>query len=392
MLAGKIDIGSMGDYPLLINGARGQQLSRPRPELVSVTGYNLARRAQHRRRRPGLAARQPRRPQGQEGLRPASAPPATARWSRRCEQRRDRPGRRTSSSRTSSPPVGASALRVRQRRTRSRSSSPGPACWSSRARRKAALRRRGAERAHPARRRRPRGVRRPSAPTWSRPSCRPSSTPPTYLHEHPVDAAENVAEATGLPAEVVYLYNGANGIATFDPTIKPELRRAPSSRTCPFLSRSASIADPRSTRRRDFVDDRYAQAGRHRHRTPPRRGLPADGPATPPAGEVWLDGRGHHQPVADPVACCATSARHEQRRPGRYVPDATTGTRWFADRVGLGPGRRPASVPFVTRGRRRTRATDAHPGRRVVSCGATHCRRGGANHRALPRHRPAYAA
>ena len=39
MIAGKIDIGSMGDYPLLINGSR-TQASAARTELVSVTGYN----------------------------------------------------------------------------------------------------------------------------------------------------------------------------------------------------------------------------------------------------------------------------------------------------------------------------------------------------------------
>lgn len=44
-----------------------------------------------------------------------------------------------------------------------------------------------------------------------------------YLNTHPVAAAESVAKATGLPAEVVYLYNGAHGIATFDPAIKPQL-------------------------------------------------------------------------------------------------------------------------------------------------------------------------
>lgn len=40
MTAGKIDIGSMGDFPLLINAARGKQLGKP-THLVSVTGYNL---------------------------------------------------------------------------------------------------------------------------------------------------------------------------------------------------------------------------------------------------------------------------------------------------------------------------------------------------------------
>ena len=33
MMAGKIDIGSMGDYPLLINGARGQQSPRTKRNL-----------------------------------------------------------------------------------------------------------------------------------------------------------------------------------------------------------------------------------------------------------------------------------------------------------------------------------------------------------------------
>ena len=40
MVAEKIDIGSMGDYPMLINGSKTQANERARTELVSVTGYN----------------------------------------------------------------------------------------------------------------------------------------------------------------------------------------------------------------------------------------------------------------------------------------------------------------------------------------------------------------
>ncbi|RDI65880.1 hypothetical protein DFR76_105198 [Nocardia pseudobrasiliensis] len=39
MVAEKIHIGSMGDYPLLINGSRTQTSERSRTALVSVTGY-----------------------------------------------------------------------------------------------------------------------------------------------------------------------------------------------------------------------------------------------------------------------------------------------------------------------------------------------------------------
>ncbi|MGH3335866.1 MAG: hypothetical protein ACRDOZ_08605, partial [Nocardioides sp.] len=40
MLAGKIDIGSMGDYPLLINGSRAGT-GEGGDSMVAVTGYNL---------------------------------------------------------------------------------------------------------------------------------------------------------------------------------------------------------------------------------------------------------------------------------------------------------------------------------------------------------------
>ena len=40
MVAEKIDIGSMGDYPLLINGSKTQANPRAKTELVSVTGYH----------------------------------------------------------------------------------------------------------------------------------------------------------------------------------------------------------------------------------------------------------------------------------------------------------------------------------------------------------------
>ena len=40
MVAEKIDIGSMGDYPLLINGSKTQSNERAKTELVSVTGYS----------------------------------------------------------------------------------------------------------------------------------------------------------------------------------------------------------------------------------------------------------------------------------------------------------------------------------------------------------------
>jgi NitT/TauT family transport system substrate-binding protein len=40
MMAGKLQIGMMGDYPLLVNGATGAQLQGNETELIAVLGYN----------------------------------------------------------------------------------------------------------------------------------------------------------------------------------------------------------------------------------------------------------------------------------------------------------------------------------------------------------------
>ncbi|PMR68098.1 sulfonate ABC transporter substrate-binding protein [Halomonas heilongjiangensis] len=41
MLAGNLEFGVMGDYPLIVNGARFQETGRHQTRLVAITGYNL---------------------------------------------------------------------------------------------------------------------------------------------------------------------------------------------------------------------------------------------------------------------------------------------------------------------------------------------------------------
>src|SRR5262249_52756419 len=64
-----------------------------------------------------------------------------------------------------------------------------------------------------------------------------------YLHGAPLKAAESVASATGLAPETVYLYNGAGGVATFDPTIKKELGDA-LAHDVPFLKSIGVLQTP----------------------------------------------------------------------------------------------------------------------------------------------------
>ena len=41
MLAGKLEFGVMGDYPLIVNGAKFQETGKQETRFIAVTGYNL---------------------------------------------------------------------------------------------------------------------------------------------------------------------------------------------------------------------------------------------------------------------------------------------------------------------------------------------------------------
>nr|BFE78480.1 hypothetical protein GCM10020093_010810 [Planobispora longispora] len=146
-----------------------------------------------------------------------------------------------------------------------------------------------------------------------------------YLHEHPLEAAESVAEETGLPAEVVYLYNGPGGISTFDVTLKPQLKAA-HEHDVPYLKRIGDGFSGVDLTR--FVNDSHLReaygpaydADTASTANPaaitgddPVCGIPVKDPAT--ASELWLAGERPPAPRRPPPACCAGSRR--RRRTGR---------------------------------------------------------------------------
>ena len=182
----------------------------------------------------------------------------------------------------------------------------------------------------------------------------------TYLHEHPLEASEIVAEETGLPPEVVYLYNGRNGVSTFDTTIKPD-QVAALEHDVPFLKSIGVLTDPVDLDA--FIDDslieeaygaKYAKAVESEENPAVITGRDevcgdkVEDPAL--AGEIWVDGEPDTRPVASPVCLLrnvnAVDADRGELR-AAYIPDAVTGTRWFADRmVWLRDGEE--LVPFAT--------------------------------------------
>ncbi|MGW7369614.1 ABC transporter substrate-binding protein, partial [Streptomyces sp. NPDC054841] len=177
-----------------------------------------------------------------------------------------------------------------------------------------------------------------------------------YLREQPVTASEKVASATGLPAEVVHLYNGPNGIATFDPTLKPRLIAA-LKEDVPVLKSAKLVGDVDVDA---FVDDQYLKRV---YGSAYGKQLATTAPAA--RSEVWLKGSTRTSSFATPSEALRYIAAHRTKVRAAYVPDTTTGTLWYADRaVWLADGTRP--LPFLTPAAA-SAYRSAHPGARPLT-------------------------
>lgn len=162
-----------------------------------------------------------------------------------------------------------------------------------------------------------------------------------FVREHPLEAAQIVADISGLEVEVVYLFNGPNGVVTFDPTIKDEWVAALEG-DVPFLESLNSLTDLDVE---EFVDDSLL-------RSVYGEGYDADAASfTNPsaitgedeicggvvedqltASEAWFDGEGETR-VARTPTCLLRLIDSRGGLEGlrvAYVPDADTGTRLFA--------------------------------------------------------------
>ncbi|MET9851864.1 ABC transporter substrate-binding protein [Streptomyces sp. NPDC006450] len=315
MTAGKIDIGSMGDFPLLINAARGKELKQP-TRLVSVTGYNLRGGLNTVVTAPGAKLESLADLRGKKvSTSVGSAADGTL---VRALQRAGIDPEKGIEKLNQQPSVGASALQAGSVDALSQFVAwPGQLAFEGRA--KALYD--GAELNLPTFH----GVTVREKFASERPAVlddflRAQRKATEHLRTQPVAAAEAVAKETGLPAEVVYLYNGANGIATFDPALRPELLAA-LKEDVPVL-KAAKLVD--SVDVDAFVDPaplKRATAG-------------ADYPAAAPARpELWLKEGNRTQSFDSPAALLKAYKAAGTGVRAAYVPDAVTGTLWFADKA-----------------------------------------------------------
>ncbi|WP_306327885.1 ABC transporter substrate-binding protein [Streptomyces venezuelae] len=346
MTAGKIDIGSMGDFPLLINAARGKQLKEP-TRLVSVTGYNLRGGLNTVVTAPGSPLRSLADLKGRK-VSASVGSAADGTLVRALRRAGIDPGKDVHKV-NQQPSVGASALAAGSVDALSQFVAwPGLLAFQG----KATALYDGAELDLPTFH----GVTVRAEFAQRRPAVldaflRAQRRATDHLREQPVAAAESVAKDTGLPAEVVYLYNGAQGIATFDPALRPELIAA-LKEDVPVLKEAGLVTDVDVDA---FVDP-----------APLRRAVPdpAYREATVPKPELWIAGQTSTRTFDSPAALLKAVKGAASVR-AAYVPDAVTGTLWFADRaVWVADG--GSWRAFVTRSAAE-RYVAGHSGARIVA-------------------------
>ncbi|PWK73132.1 NitT/TauT family transport system substrate-binding protein [Streptomyces sp. CG 926] len=332
MTAGKIDIGSMGDFPLLINAVRGKELKQP-TRLVSVTGYNL---------RGGLNTMVTAPDSKLESLADLRGKKVSTSVGSAADGTLVRALRRAGIDPSSGieklnqqPSVGASALQAGSVDALSQFVAwPGQLAYEGRA--KALYD--GAELNVPTFH----GVTVREKFATERAGVlddflRAQRRATDHLRTEPVAAAESVAKETGLPAEVVYLYNGANGIATFDPALRPELIEA-LKQDVPVLKDAKLVGD---------VDvDAFVDPAPLARVTAAGTGTEPYPRAVAARPELWLKGQARTTSFDSPRELLKAARGADVR--AAYVPDAVTGTLWFADKavwVAEGPELRAFVTP-----------------------------------------------
>ena len=298
----------MGDYPLLINGSRAGT-DDDGTSMVAVTGYNPTGALNGVVVDAGL-----RRPSARGPRRAASISASVGSAGHgTLVQALDRTGIDPNDDVQGREPgpqrrrLGAPGRLGRRGRAVRRLA--GPARLPRR--RPAGLRRRPARPADPARHRGPQRVRRRAGPRSSRRSSRRQIDATELPARAPAGGAQNVADATGLPAEVVYLYNGRNGVSTFDTTIKQEQVDA-LEHDVPFLKSIGVLDRPARPRR---VRRRLAASGRCTARSTPQASTSAENPAAITGRDEVCD-----EQVDDPAAGRRALGRRRGRHPARRRP------------------------------------------------------------------------
>jgi NitT/TauT family transport system substrate-binding protein len=356
MIASQVDIGSMGDYPLLVNGAKTQDFDDAQTELVAVTGYNLRGSLNQVVVPTGSTA------QTLEDMRGRSVSTSVgSAGDGMLSSALMRQGMSTADVNVvnQEPPVGASAIEGKQVDALAQFV-PWPQVMVFR--NQARLLYDGGDNEvptfHGVVARKTFASAHPEVMQAFMASMKETTD---YIVANPMPAALRVSEITGIEPEVVYLYNGPGGLVSFDMTIKDQLVEA-LAQIKPFLVERGSVTAEFDVS--DFIADDYVRAAlgdsydtAKASVTNPSALSGVDEICQRAAGdplqasELWPAGQDTTRVAATPTCLLeAISVVGEFR--AAYVPDTATGTRLFADRAVWveNPNAEPTNrfVPFAT--------------------------------------------
>jgi NitT/TauT family transport system substrate-binding protein len=183
-----------------------------------------------------------------------------------------------------------------------------------------------------------------------------------WLRSNPVQAATKIEEWTRIEKEVVYLYLGPGGIHTLDPTIKPRwLDTIKTGHEVLTRLNRVKPLDINAWVNETYVREAYkelkldydAQKQTLANYEVSGTDTLCKKPITQPkdAGEVWFDGAGisvYSSPTCTLAAINKAQAENRKVRVA-YLVDRTLGIKVVADKAfySLGGGAKPQIVPFL---------------------------------------------
>jgi NitT/TauT family transport system substrate-binding protein len=335
MIATHVDIGSMGDYPLLTNGSKTKKYSDAQTELIAATGYNL-RGSLNQVVVPTDSSAQTLT--GLTGKRVSTSLGSAGDGMFSTALQRNGIAKDSVHTVNQDPSIGASAIDGRQVDALAQFV-PWPQLVIFR--NHGRLLYDGGDNNVPTFH----GVVVRTQFADANPKVMAAfmqamRTTTDYITAHPMAAAERVSALTGIEPEVVYLYNGPNGLVSFDMTLKNQFAAALQNIKTFLVNRGSVTQDFDVSA---FINDGYLRQlfgsdyqRRHDDVTNPATLTGYDDLCRLPvadatqASEIWARGAETTQVSATPTCLLRRVAATAAVR-AAYVPDTLTATRLFAD-------------------------------------------------------------
>ena len=326
MLAGKLAFGVMGDYPLIVNGAKFEKTGRKESRFIAVTGYNLKGTGN------GIVVPVSSDVYSLEQLagKSISTPVGSAAWGMTLKVLRDNDLMGKVELKNQSPPVGVNNI------AQAKIDAHSDFCpWSEVMEFRGTGRKvyDGSEAGIPTFH----GTVVASDFAKKYPEIVQAYVDATleaqdWIAADPVLAATKVSEWTGIEKEVLYLYFSKGGISTFEASIKPEWVDAlkydhnllVKEKGVPPLTFDKWLDD-------SYVKKAYAARGQDYAKLASSVVTPkVDDPALKPA-ELWIEGEGisSYDSIKAMTEAFAAATKAGKKVNATYVYDKATGLKLF---------------------------------------------------------------